>query len=389
MLSTGRAMDFSMKDKRLARGVHLLRLALIAGVIASCTPSDSGPGACDRPDLAFGGDVLLHSLIQSDAAARPEGFAPAFAPLANVLSQASVTVVNLEGPAARNVSPRHRIEADPETRYDGHIYSGYPLFNYHPSIAEVLQQAGVDIVQTANNHAMDRGSVGADLTLSALAEAGLSSTGTHPSDGAAIWHATRQVSGYNIAFLACTFSTNGLSDQRQQSLGCYRNRSFILNLIHTLAEQPDIDGVILLPHWGTEYSNRPTRRQRRLAQAAADAGAIAVVGTHPHVLQPQEMLTAADGRQVPVAFSLGNLISTQWRLERRTGAVYFLDLTRDAAGRLQATDPRYLPTRVERTVDRGVAVFPAAQLATGGPSLAHAQRVLGPGMLLPNGCPAP
>jgi poly-gamma-glutamate synthesis protein (capsule biosynthesis protein) len=382
-------MDFPTKFKRFMRIAHLSRLAFAVGLAASCTPTESGPGACARPDLAFGGDVLLHSLIQSDAASRAEGFAPAFAPLTSALSRAALTVVNLEGPAARNLASPQRVMADPGTLYDGRIYTGYPRFNYHPSIARILRQAGVDIVQTANNHAMDRGALGADLTLSALTEAGLVTTGTHPSDGPAIWHATRQISGYRIAFLACTFSTNGLADYRRQVLGCYNNQTSIPNLVQTLAARSDIDGVILLPHWGAEYSERPDARQRQLAQAAADAGAIAVVGAHPHVLQRQEVLTAADGRRVPVAYSLGNLISTQWRLERRTGAVFFLDLNRDGAGRLQATDPRYLPTRVERTTDRGVAVFPAAQIATGAPSLAHAQRVLGPGMVLPDGCPAP
>lgn len=153
--------------------------------------------------------------------------------------------------------------------------------------------------------------------------------------------------------------------------------------------QPAIDGVVLLPHWGAEYSSRPTARQRHLAQAAADAGAVAIVGSHPHVLQPLEQLLAADGRPVPVAYSLGNLISTQWRLEQRTGAILYLDLARDPQGRLLATDPRYLPTRVERTTDRGVAVFPAAQIAQGAQSVTHAQRILGAGMVSVNLCLTP
>ncbi|MEJ6389232.1 CapA family protein [Gymnodinialimonas ulvae] len=362
----------------------LKAMALLS--LVSCTPTGPSGNSCARPDLAFGGDVLLHSLIQRDAATRPEGFAPAFAPIAAALARAEVAVVNLEGPAARNISLANRQIADPGTIYDGRAYTGYPRFNYHPLIARALRNASVDVVQTANNHALDRGALGVDLTLQALAEAGLPATGTIARGTDPIWHVTRQISGRNVAFVACTFSTNNLTNGRSQVLDCYGNRPSIPNLIQTLTNTPTIDAVILLPHWGTEYAARPNARQRRLAQAAAEAGATAIVGAHPHVLQPIETLTTRDGRQVPVAYSLGNLISSQWSLPRRTGAILYLDLARDEAGRTIATNTRYLPTRVERFAGHGVAVSPAALLPDGGASVAHARGVLGPRAVGPDGC---
>lgn len=382
-------MIVSFEFKPLTRKAYIcLKAAVVVIATVSCTPT-GGSGSCARPDMAFAGDVLLHSLIQSDAASRPDGFAPAFAPITPALSRAAITVVNLEGPMARNISPSQREVSDPGSVFDGHIYSGFPRFNYHPSVAATLRNAGVDVVQTANNHAMDRGSIGADLTLAALSSAGLATTGTHVRGGAASWHSVHQIAGRNIAFLACTFSTNGLADPGNQTLRCYGNRPSIPNLIHSLVAAENIDGVVLLPHWGTEYSARPTARQRQLARSAAEAGAIAIVGAHPHVLQPLDAIITNDGRRVPVAFSLGNLISSQWALDRRTGAILYLNLSTNAEGRLEATNARYLPTRAERTLDRGVAVYPAAQLPTGAASLAHAQRILGPGMVEPNGCPSP
>lgn len=360
----------------------------VAGALAclSCTPTGSTSGSCARPDLAFAGDVLLHALIQSDAAGRADGFAPAIAPISAALSRAEVAVVNLEGPAARNIGLGNRQIGDAGTLYDNRAYTGYPRFNYHPSIAGVLRNAGVDVVQTANNHALDRGALGVDLTLQALAEAGLPATGTIARGQEPVWHVTRQVAGRTVAFLACTYSTNGLTNGRAQVLSCYGNRPSVPNLIQSLISSPGIDAVVLLPHWGTEYSARPNARQRRLAQAAADAGATAIVGAHPHVLQPMETLMARDGRQVPVAYSLGNLISSQWSLPRRTGAVLYLDLVRDEAGRTIAANARYLPTRVERFADRGVAVSPAALLTSGGASIAHARGILGERVVGPNGC---
>lgn len=382
-------MRFVIQINRIKSIVRAVRRAALAALVVGCTPvADTATRVCGRADLAFAGDVLLHQLIQSEAAARPEGFALALAPIAPALSAAHVTLVNLEGPVARDIGPSNREEADPGVRFDNRIYSGFPRFNYHPSIAAALNGAGVDVVQTANNHALDRGPLGVDRTLEALAQAGLQSTGTVPQAAQRPWHAIRSVSGHRIAFLACTFSSNGLSDPRRQALGCYGNEPSIPNLVQSLSEQSDIDGVVLLPHWGTEYSAVPNARQRRLAQAAADAGVIAIVGAHPHVLQPLEMLRASDGRAVPVAYSLGNLISSQWRLEQRTGAILYLDLGRDAGGRLIAGSPRLMPTRVERTVAQGVAVYPAALVPQGDESLRHAQRVFGPDLVVDQGCGA-
>ena len=45
----------------------------------------------------------------------------------------------------------------------------------------------------------------------------------------------------------------------------------------------------------------------------ADWGADIIIGTHPHVIQPVEYITAADGRKVLVIYSLGNFISAQDR----------------------------------------------------------------------------
>jgi Bacterial capsule synthesis protein PGA_cap len=71
------------------------------------------------------------------------------------------------------------------------------------------------------------------------------------------------------------------------------------------------DAVIVLIHWGNEYQATPTADDRALARVLIDAGVLAVIGTHPHVLQPVEWVERADGTRGVVAFSLGNLVSNQ------------------------------------------------------------------------------
>lgn len=328
------------------------------------------------------GDVLLHRLIQGDAAARSQGFAPAFAPVAPFLRRADVTVVNFEGPAARGVLPSGRAaDADPATLFDDRVYGGYPAFNYHPSIAGVLAGLGVDVAQTANNHALDRGPLGVDRTLHALEAAGLRSTGTRARGTSEPWHTVVRVpmsgGAAQVAVLACTFDVNGLPDPNAQALRCYGSQPLVLDMVRELQDDPAIDAVILAPHWGAEYTAQPDARQRALARAVIDAGAAAVVGAHPHVLQPIQEIVAADGRRAFVAYSLGNFIASQWELPRRTGGILYFDLSRDGAGRVIAGLPRVLPTRVERYEGNGVTVAPAHMIPTGGPSVTQAAQILG------------
>jgi poly-gamma-glutamate synthesis protein (capsule biosynthesis protein) len=367
----------------------------LAAALAACTPTAGpGPGGgaalCPaagvfRPGaatFAFAGDVMAHDLIQQDAAARPEGFAPALAPAAPFLRRADVTVVNLETPIARDLLPGGRETATPATRFDNRVYTGFPAFNAHPSYADALAGVGVDVVQTANNHALDRGSLGVDRTLEALRTAGLQATGTVTRGAAGPWHVTVQTPVGRVALLACTYSVNGLPDLGAQALRCYGSSPSVPALIAQLLAEPGIDAVILLPHWGQEYSPTPDAAQRRLARAAIDAGAAAVIGAHPHVLQPVEEITSADGRRAFVAYSLGNFLSSQWSLDRRTGAILYVDLVRDGQGRVVANPPRLLPTRVNRYVENGVTVAPAALAPDGAASIAHAADVLGAGRLL-------
>lgn len=370
------------------------RLTLAAGLmLAACTPTTGpapGGGFCPqagvfRPGaatLAFTGDVMAHVLIQQDAARRPEGFAPALAPAAPFLRRADVTVVNLETPLARDVLPGGREAASPAAQADNRVYTGFPTFNAHPSYSAALAASGIDVVQTANNHALDRGPLGVERTLEALSAAGLSATGTVPRGTSGPWHVTVQTRVGRVALLACTFSVNGLPDPARQALRCYGNGPSVPSVIAQLRAEPGIDAVILLPHWGQEYSATPDAQQRRLARAAIEAGAAAVIGAHPHVLQPIEEITASDGRRGFVAYSLGNFISSQWSLDRRTGAILYTDLVRDAQGRVVAGPPRILPTRVNRYVEAGVTVTPAGLVADGAPSIAHAARVLGENRLL-------
>jgi poly-gamma-glutamate synthesis protein (capsule biosynthesis protein) len=335
--------------------------------------------ACIQPIvMAAVGDVLLHDPFQRWAAEQPEGFFTAMAPVQDLLQGADVTVANLEGPAAANIAVGGSEAAAPATRYDGNVYKGYPLFNYHPSIIRDLQRMGVDVLQNANNHALDRGSLGVDRTLAALDAAGMPHTGTRLSTARSAgyrWSTSYTVRRgdhrYKFAFISCTYGTNGVPDDHAQVLKCYDQRDELLAQVRALHADRSNAAVIVMPHWGIEYQPLPDANQIALAQELADAGATAIIGTHPHVVEPEAMLTTRDGRIVPVVYSLGNFVSHQVGLPRLATAIYLLGFTPTRDGRLAATMTGWIPLRMQTGAVMSVDPLDRLPEAEAAPFRAH------------------
>lgn len=311
----------------------------------------SCPDATKVLRIAAVGDVLLHDMLQKWAAGQKDGFYTAMAPVADIIRAADIAFANLEGPAAEGVASNGKAVRPPALRYDKSVYRGYPMFNYHPSIVTDLKRVGFRVLQTANNHSLDRHQLGADRTIDAIKAAGLAWTGTRSrADMKAPWYTITPVNAaggtFNIAWLACTYGTNGVPDRADQVLKCYDQRAEVLETVRTLAQRADVHAVMFTPHWGAEYQNRPEPRQIELAREVLDAGATAVIGTHPHVIQPIEKYLTKDGRETLIAYSLGNFISNQIGLPRLASAILLLGLSPSADGKLQMARVGWIPLRM-------------------------------------------
>lgn len=294
-----------------------------------------------RVSLALVGDVLLHRALQWRGYAR--GFASIWQEAIPLLSAADLSIANLEGPAAAGYTADGRRGPDPGRRLDDLVYTGYPRFNYHPVVIDDLRAAGVDIVTTANNHALDRGAGGLSATLDALDRARMQHVGAVSSGTPRVTPLRLATQVGDLSLIACTFGTNGIADPRGQVPLCHEHRAQVLRAIaHEAARGA---GVLVLPHWGQEYVLTPNARQRRLAREMVAAGAMAVVGTHPHVPQPWDMMQGAAGI-APVIYSTGNFVAAQPPLERATSVLVWMELCAGPRGP-RVSGAGYVPLQME------------------------------------------
>lgn len=315
------------------------------------------PGGCVEGDqlvIGASGDILIHGRLQRQAMKHALRFRSLWSGVEDLFAAADMMYLNLEGPAARGVKLGGGYTTDPGFRFDDEVYTSYPQFNYHPHLIEDLCASGVDVVSTANNHSLDRGWRGIDRTIEALNAQNMPYTGTRlaafkKSTTPPPRHVVVEKKGFRVAWLSCTFSVNGLPDYKDQVLRCYEDRKELLSTITALSKDDTLDAVMVTPHWGLEYTTAIRKKERVLAVDILEAGATAVLGAHPHVLQPWLTHTTRDGRRGLIVYSLGNFISNMSEPARRASAIVYVGLTRDKVSRkVIINGVRYVPTYMYR-----------------------------------------
>ncbi|MBX2987435.1 MAG: CapA family protein [Bdellovibrionaceae bacterium] len=348
--------------------IHLLSFLLF---LSSPVCADECPPLAGGLRVTASGDVLVHEAIYRPVISHPRRFKILWADLIPTIAAADFAVANLEGPTAPGLLSGGRAAADPGFVYDGRVYSGTNMiFNYHPFLLRDLQDSGFDLLTTANNHSLDRGGVGVDRTIEELLKIDMPFAGTRRrgSEDPAWREVT--VKSQRLAVISCTEMTNGWPDPHRQVVAC--GGSEVLRAIETLKNRAD--AILIFPHWGAEYQLRPNSRQRAWAKEWIAAGAAAVIGNHPHVLQTVEWFRTSDGRQAPVIYSLGNFVAAQGAMEKRVSALAHLDFLPTPAG-LEVAQFSYTPTHRPR----GSVAHERLSLSRGGQALiSYVEKQLGP-----------
>ena len=285
------------------------------------------------------GDFLMHDPLQKKAA-RQGTFINQWRAFLPYTRSADIMYGNLETTTARGLTINGQLRTDPGLVYDRSVHTSFPLFNVHPQLLTDMKNSGFDVVSTSNNHSLDRGTRGVDLTIEELEKVDLAFTGTRKRGEFRDWHTIVRAGDFTTAWVACTWVLN-IADRERQVFHCERDERELMQLIRDLRSK--VDAVIVTPHWGEEYQNRPQPYQVRAGKEYLEAGAAMVLGAHPHALQPIERHVTRDGRETVIAYSLANFISFQPRLISKTTVMLFIGLSKNARGETFINGVRFIP----------------------------------------------
>ena len=204
----------------------------------------------------------------------------------------------------------------------------------------------------ANNHILDRGFEGLQLTVDNVARRGFDYAGANRTPEEKARTVVVDAGGVRLGMLCYTEMTNGMPKKKDKSPA----RQYGVNYMGDADFSEDVrrlreagaEVVIALPHWGVEYRREPTERMQSDARKLVAAGVDVVLGSHPHMVQPVTTLTVAtesgEVRRGLVAYSLGNFISNQGKRYTDSGILLDFTLQEREAGGFDVTDVKVMPT---------------------------------------------
>ncbi len=267
------------------------------------------------------GDLLMHTPIflpkYNPETYHSDGtydFDPVFQYLTEYTSQLDYAVANLETTLCGTDN--------------GYEYHGYPAFNCPDAIVDGAKKAGFDMLLTANNHSYDTSLVGYKRTLEVIRGQGLATLGTYASADETKWTIT-EINGIRIGMLCYTYAVSETDDGRPSLNGmphiaeaglCNYFYSGNLPKFYTEVEtylqemkEPGAEATMLFIHWGVEYQTKPNEQQTTMAQKLCDLGIDVIVGGHPHVIEPIDLLesTVDPDHKTVIIYSTGNALSNQ------------------------------------------------------------------------------
>jgi len=294
---------------RHGRGRRLLAAALCAVSVSCATPptprpepvpeaapkaapvSESTPAPVAAPAarpvewrIAAVGDIMLAGTAAPEL--RKYGYDYPFEQTRDILKQAQIVFGNLEGPltdgGAAGTVKQYVFRSPPD------------------QVAPALARAGFNIVSLANNHTLDYGPEGLEDTRAALDKAGIRYAGAGRNVTEARQPVYMMADGTSVAFLAYTLTFPEEFWAGPDRPGtAFGHERFVREDVAAAREKADI--VVVSFHWGQEGKTERRDYQVQLAHAAIDAGASAVLGHHPHILQGVERY-----KHGVILYSLGN-----------------------------------------------------------------------------------
>ncbi|MFA6507542.1 MAG: CapA family protein [Treponemataceae bacterium] len=219
----------------------------------------------------------------------------------------------------------------------GDPFPGKPpviTFRASPGVLFGLKKAGFSVVSLANNHINDYGPLAIAETIDALDAIGIAHCGAGNNEQEAGRPAFVTSGGKRYAFLAYTENMWSIREAGTEAGATILNEDRVVADIREAKKNADF--VLLSLHWGEELQERPRDSDQELAHRLVDAGADAILGHHPHVLQGAEIYKGK-----PILYSLGNFIFDM--ISKRTYLSAVAVLRFGAEG---PRDVRFVPLRI-------------------------------------------
>ncbi len=280
------------------------------------------------------GDNIMYNGSNRDAkkcaveGGREYNYAPFYENIKHIIEEADISFINQETPMAG----------------EDFGYDDYPHFNTPRDLAYDIVDVGFDIVNLATNHMLDAGTSGLEETIKFWNTMPVTTIGGYLNEEDFNNIRIVEVEEIKIAFLSFTYSTNGLRLKSGSDIVIpYEDETVIAEQVKKANELADL--VFVSMHWGSEYNFKPNANQKNLASMMAGLGVDAIIGHHPHVLQPVEWIESpnGDGHRMLCVYSLGNFVAEQNNDYNMVGGIITFDIVRKD-GVLSIENPILLPT---------------------------------------------
>lgn len=255
-------------------------------------------------------------------------------------------------------------------------YTGIPNYNTPESVLDALKGAGFDVLLTGHANIFDQGWIGVERTNDFIKKAGMKTTGTYMSEEDYYDPLIVDVNGVKIAILNYTTETKGNekyipADKLKYCIKYSKElKTKYIGQEIARSREKGADIVMVNMHWGEEYKRDPSKDMKKAAEEILEAGADVILGTHPQVIQPmtRKSFKADDKktRDIVVAYSLGNFITSQSNRYRDSGMILNISYQQNTTnGEIKLTNVTYVPTWVNRSetddVKKNFAVLPVGK----------------------------
>ena len=321
----------------------LLTAALVLSASSAYGESGSdGPLSEVFPDssaseitLMFTGDLMCQPSQQTAAFnGKTYNFEPTFKYVKNIFDNADFVVGNLETLISKSL---------PLSK-DMQRLQSKPFLNGPEAYLDALEYAGFDAFIMANNHGCDGGELGITETLDALDEREIPHTGLFRDSSEKRYFILEQ-NGIKVGILSYATYFNKkekfLSEDKRESMINRTTQAKIDSDVKALKAE-GADFIIAYNHCGTEYSQEPAARQETYGIMFAIAGVNYIIGSHPHVLQPFDLIRYND-LKVPYIYSMGNFASSMIDPITKETIVLSLTLKKTESGEVVIADQEYYP----------------------------------------------